>query len=181
MNSTFGSGLLLVAFAGIVGGVGTALGSAPDDVARARELLAAAHGAPPVICALAAWTVEQRYGFSAWQPPGGVADSSAALAWALERDRHESAASVLVDGLGDDDPCVREVAARLVARIESRTATDGMLRSLVATSAGTRRAAAVALGLAETTQALDPLIARLGDTDAPVRAAAAWALGGLDQ
>src|SRR6266849_10238054 len=110
MNSTFGSSLLLAAFAGIVGGVGSsAARPAPDDAARAREVLAAAHGAPAVLCALAARTVEQHYGIGPWQPPGGVADTSAALAWALEHDRHEAAAPVLIDGLADDDPCVREV------------------------------------------------------------------------
>jgi hypothetical protein len=122
--------------------------SAADEAAWARDVLAAAHGAPPVLCALAARTLEHRYGFEPWQSPGGVADTSAALAWALERTRGEGALPVLLDGLGNDDACVREFAARLVARIESRAATTGMLRALGAASAGTRHGAAVALGFA---------------------------------
>src|SRR5689334_4282278 len=99
-----------------------AAGPVVDDAAAARELLAQAHGAPAVLCALAARSVQQRYGFGPWQPPGGVGDTSTALRWALERFRGEAAVPVLLDGLGNDDACVREFAARLVAQIESRVA-----------------------------------------------------------
>jgi HEAT repeat protein len=155
--------------------------SVADEAARAREVLAAAHGAPPVLCALAARTLQRRYGFEPWQPPGSLADTSAALAWALARDRSDAAVPVLLGGLRDDDPCVQEIAARLLARIESPVATTAALVALGAVSPGTRYAAAVALGLGDASRALDPLIARLGDDDATVRAASAWALGGLDQ
>src|SRR5512146_1983003 len=147
----------------------------------ASEVLAAARGAPAILCGLAARATEGRFGGSGpWTPPMFPSDTSGALAWAIERDHGHEADSVLLAGLTADDPCVRTIAARLIARSESPVVTAGLLQALAGQSPGTRAAAAVALGLAGIEAGAGALVNRLRDTDADVRTAAAWALGGLD-
>ena len=148
-----------------------------DEAAWAREVLDASRGATRILCGLAARAVEATYGFGPWTPPAAVADSSAALHWALTWARSDDAIPVLLNGLNESDPCVRAVAARLIARARSATAAAGLVRALTSQAAGTRAAAAVALGLGEVSSAANPLIDHLGDADAEVRAASAWALG----
>ena len=177
-NVTVGrSGLSALAAVLLLNGAATSPGG---ERQWASEVLAAARGAPVILCGLAARAVEARYGNGPWTPPLPSGDTSQALTWALERDRSSASDSVLLDGLAADDPCVRSIAARLVARSESPSVTAGLIRSLAGPAAGTRAAAAVALGLTGIAAGVDPLIARLRDTDADVRTASAWALGGLD-
>jgi len=146
-----------------------------DEAAWAREVLVAARGAPRILCGLASRAVEAHFGTGPWVPPAAAADTSSALHWALEYERTAAAIPVLLDGLASDDPCVRGIAARLIARARSAVAASGLLRALTEPAAGTRAAAATALGLGDIVAATDPLIDRLGDTDTDVRAIAARA------
>src|SRR5678816_1571144 len=94
-----------------------------------RELIAAAHGAPPVVCALAAQAVD---GWGSWNdapvtplPRPGRRES-----------RHERLATddvqFLLSNLGAGDACVSELAVRLLASDESEAVTDGLVRNLAA-------------------------------------------------
>ncbi|HSD31668.1 MAG TPA: HEAT repeat domain-containing protein, partial [Gemmatimonadales bacterium] len=131
----------------------------------AAEVLAAARGAPAILCGLAAHSAEGRFGSGPWTPPIFPSDTSGALAWALGRNHGSEADPVLLAGLAADDPCVRTIAARLIARTESPAVTAGLLQALAGQSPGTRSAAAVALGLAGIEAGAGPLVNRLRDTD----------------
>jgi hypothetical protein len=86
--------------------------AAPVDVG---ELLAAAHGAPPIICALAARSVQNGWG------EGGAAPVTPLPMVEIGRDgdgrwRPFSTADEdrLLAGLASDDACVRELSVRLL-------------------------------------------------------------------
>jgi HEAT repeat protein len=154
------------------------LGAAPLDVSA---LLAAARGAPPTICALAARALRN----SGW---GGGADAPAPpLGDPLGDDdtdlRRLPAADVerLLTGLAADDDCVREMSARLLGQQhESETVAPPLVTRLGAGDAPLRSAAAFSLGLLRARAAVEPLTRTLRDAAAEVRANSAWALGLID-
>lgn len=152
-------------------------------------LLAAARGAPPIICSLAARTLSNGY----W---GGWADAPASplpdvMATPDEDDDDDmprrgrsearySAADVqrLLESLSSDDACVREVAVRVLGHEEhDPTVVNGLITRLRDQSVQLRQVAALGLGLLESDSAVTPLVQALRDTSAGVRANAAWALG----
>lgn len=142
----------------------------------AGRFLAAARGADPVICSLAAAPLGNHWGSDA---PLAVRDAESALVeWALKPSIQERDLTVLEGGLRDPDGCVRAMAARLLA-----SADEGgriLQRALGDDAPDTRRVAAQGLGYAEDRTAVAPLIRRIEDDDAGVRAAAAWALGRIE-
>ncbi|HEX6589935.1 MAG TPA: HEAT repeat domain-containing protein [Longimicrobiales bacterium] len=145
-------------------------------VADASAFLAAARGADPVLCALAAAPVGNGWGDTG--APRSDAEAGAALvAWALKPTVSERDLIVLEEGLRGADDCVRTMAARLLADAGARVLLD----ALGDANATTRRAAAEGLGFAEAPRAVPALSDRLADDDvATVRAAAAWALGRIE-
>jgi HEAT repeat protein len=161
----------------------------PDVTARAASsidvaaLLAAANGAPPVICALAAQSVRNR-GWGDWSD--APATPLAPLTAARTRDDGSDAlpdADVdrLVAALGASDACVREIAVRLLGSQRSNERVRAALVTrLGAADVATREVAAYGLGMVQGKTTIDPLIAALRDAAPTVRANAAWALGRMD-
>src|SRR3990172_2305897 len=79
-----------------------------DHAALAREVLAATHAAPPLLCGLAARAVDGRFGgWGGFAPPDAVGDASGAVRWALTERPDEAAVSVLLAGLAESDDCTR--------------------------------------------------------------------------
>ena len=145
--------------------------------ADADRFLAAARGADPVICSLAAAPLGDRWGGN--DSPPAVRDAESALVeWALKPSLAERDRNVLEAGLRDGDACVRAMAARLLAADEQGPRI--LVRALTDDAPDTRRVAAQGLGYAEDRSAVSALIRRMEDDDAGVRAAAAWALGRIE-
>ena len=153
---------------------------APSSAAAAQmdagRFLAAARGAAPVICSLAAAPLGDGWGYHG-APLDPDAAETALVAWALQPSLDERDLTLLEAGLRDADACVRVMSARLLASAEGDGARI-LARALGDESAPTRRAAAEGLGYADQPIATSALIRRLeDDDDAGVRAVAAWALG----
>ena len=159
--------------------------AAPIDVGA---LLAAANGAPAMICALAAQSVRN----SGWTDRADAPYTPLGEAPNM-RDRDEdyrgrngtqfSAADneKLLAGLASADPCVRELSLRLVAgQRNNETVNAALLTRLASPEAAMREVAAFGLGLSQPMSSIDPLIAALRDATSHVRANAAWALGRID-
>jgi hypothetical protein len=157
------------------------------DSARVRALLQVARGANPVLCEMAAMTVDGRSGWSSRMDgdfrPGGSADSLAgsAVAWVHHQDVDATSVPLLRTALADSDWCVRRLAAPLLARVHHASAVQAMLAALAASDASTREMGALALGFAEDRGSVSPLVARLRDDSPRVRATAAWALGEIER
>src|SRR5574338_494655 len=140
-----------------------------------HALVTAAHGASPLLCSYAARSV----GNVGW----GWNDAPATPL--PHADRRSSRfgplapadAQFLLDSLGAVDPCVRELAVRLLASDESDAATDGLIRRLGSTDSLVRVATTMGLGLSAPDRATGPLLRLVGDQSAGVRANAIWALG----
>ena len=103
--------------------------SEPRAALDVRELLAAAHGAPPAICALAVHAVGN-YGWSdAPATPLGTARLLRS-----HRGRRQAASiediRFLLDNLSSGDPCVRELAVRLVSEEEHADWFESQLAAL---------------------------------------------------
>ena len=157
---------------------GAGVSPAPRGAADvdANRFLAAARGADPVICALAATPLGNRWGSGA--PPTVGAPEASLVAWALKPSIDDRDLTVLEAGLRDADGCVRAMSARLLAADEAGPRI--LVGALGDDDADTRRVAAEGLGYAEDRSALPALIRRIEDDDAGVRAAAAWALGRIE-
>jgi HEAT repeat protein len=151
--------------------------AAPD----VRDLLAAVRGAPPLLCGLASGGVASGAGGYGWgwdapSPPIG-ADVMTQLDRFSRRGLTSTELRVLTDGLDEQDPCVREISARILGRTRDSATVDALFVRLSSRRAPTRAAAALALGLARPPRALGPLLRVLGDSAAAVRSNGAWALG----
>src|SRR5262249_50704292 len=83
----------------------------------------------------------------------------------------------LLASLDTPDPCVRELAVRLVADVRRDEVATGLLQRFSAAASSLRMTAALGLGIAEPLQAVEPLIKATRDDAAGVRANAVWALG----
>lgn len=184
--------LLALGVALLVGHGGQPLGSATGardrtappraglatTAADAGRFLAAARGASPVICSLAAGPVGD-----GWGNGGAPLDQDAAEAdlveWAFQPSMTGEDLTVLEAGLRDGDLCVRAMAARLLGHA-GRDGARILSAALGEASAATRRAAVEGLGYAKDPTTTPALIRRLEDSDPGVRASAAWALGRLE-
>lgn len=152
--------------------------AAPTAAGDPRSFLAAARGADPVICALAAAPVGNGWGDTGAPRPDDEVGAPL-VAWALQPSIDDRDLIILEEGLRGSDDCVRTMAARLLAESEGGPAI--LLDVLDDPSPTVRRAAAEGLGFAEAATATAPLARRLADDDdAGVRAAAAWALGRIE-
>lgn len=155
---------------------------APQGPLDVGSLLAAAHGAPPMICALALHAV----GNGRW---GRWADAPATPLGAVgvddnrdERERQLSAADEdrLLTGLASDDACVRELSVRLLGDHGNTRIANALITRLTSSDASLRTIAAAGLGLVSLETGVDGLIAALRDGTPAVRANSAWALGRIE-
>ena len=162
--------------------------TAVGDSARVRQLLESARGVNGLVCDLAARTVDGRSGW--WSGSDAVAAISSSgdslardlVTWMHHREIDAVAVPVLRNALADTDPCVRRLAAPLLARIRDRSARQAMLAALSAGEASVREMGALALGFAGDTSGVAPLERQLRDDSSPrVRATAAWALGEIER
>jgi HEAT repeat protein len=160
---------------------GTAVASV--DPARVQAFLGAVRGTSAVACELAARTVEGRNWNGRGSVDGSAADSAArTLVYDVVdgSGADPAAIPVLRAALGDDDSCVRRLAAPLLGRIDEPQAATALLAALADARPTTRHAAAVGLAYVNRARAVDvqaSLVKALGDAEADVRAASAWALG----
>lgn len=156
-----------------------ATGYAPMDVAA---LLTAAHGAPPMICALAARSV-RNYG---WGNSGEAPSTPlGAAAMVINRDNGDTQlpqADVdrLFTALASDDACVRELSVRMLGNQRADAVASAFVTRLASPDAAMREVAAFGLGMTQPKTAIDPLIGALRDATPGVRANSAWALGRID-
>ncbi len=158
---------------------------APRDSALAEALLAAARGADPLLCALAARVVKGRFGWGgthleAHPLTGSDPQLIELLRVAGNGFRDSAVVNVLRPALDDPDPCVRRFAIPLLGRTRHPSAASTLRRALREPDAATREAAALGLGYADDHGAAPSLIGLLGDDASAVRAAAAWALGEIE-
>ncbi|MBX6365102.1 MAG: HEAT repeat domain-containing protein [Gemmatimonadetes bacterium] len=156
------------------GDVGAA---SPADTVHARAVLAAARGASPLLCAMAARSLEGWGGGWSAAPIPGDEVVRATLRWTGGERPSAEAATLLAGAVGDADACVRRIGATLAGRSRDPAAVRALRSALGAAAAATRAAAALGLGFARDTGSLAPLGAALRDDAAEVRATAAWALG----
>src|SRR5688572_27836003 len=115
-----------------------------------RELLVAARGVSPVLCALAADAV---WGFGwrgGWDdaPSTPLGSAMRARIRDLPRDTLETAeVRMLLDSLATDDVCVRELSVRLLGRQGGETVASGLIERLGSSVPSMREIAALDLGL----------------------------------
>ena len=144
-------------------------------------LLAAAHGAPPLICALASQSIRGWWGDQADAP-------STPLAGVLPRSNREVRDSALAAGdadkllaaLASNDACVRELSIRVLGEQQSERVTTALIARLSSPDASMREVASYGLGMVEPPGATDALITTLRDEVPAVRANSAWALGRIE-
>ena len=166
---------------------------APADGFDVGALLAAANGAPPVICSLAAQAVRNG-GWGGW---GDIPSTALPVVELPQRSHHRRSddddddehpsrqltaadAQQLLQALGSSDPCVRELSIRLIGIADDSLVAPGLVSRLKSDNAPLRALAAVGLGLVDAEGSADQLIGVLRDADAAVRANAAWALGRME-
>jgi HEAT repeat protein len=152
-------------------------GRAPGSL-DVRDLIAAARGAPASLCMLAAEAVGNgwhHWGDAPATPLPRPGDGASG------RERRDPLPSTdvrfLLESLGVSDPCVRELAVRLLGREETEEVALGLEARLIAPDSATRVVAAFGLGLTEPMRSVDPLVRATRDESPGVRANAVWALG----
>ena len=154
-------------------------------------LLTAARGAPAPICALASQAVGNgNWGnWGAPVPPlrglvaaGADADEDSDEMGHRRGERYSSAdVQRLLDALGSDDACVRQISVNLLGREDDDPAVvSGLTTRLRDSNVQMRQVAAIGLGLVEGESAVQPLVQALRDTSIAVRANSAWALGRIE-
>jgi HEAT repeat protein len=149
-------------------------------------LLDAAHGAPPIICALAAHSVgNSGWGYWTDAPSTPLSRAGAEYERDWERDRTRNLLSAadedrLLAGLASDDACVRELSVRVLSEQTGDRVANALETRLTSPDASLRAIAAFGLGLSDSRTAADALIKTLHDATAAVRANSAWALGRLE-
>src|SRR5262245_50073071 len=142
-----------------------------------RELIESARGAPAPLCACAARSLNNWGWVDAPASPLGrsVGERN------LERRRiSDEDVRFLLASLDTPDPCVRELAVRLVSGVERDEVVAGRVQRCASDDSSLRMTAALGLGLAERRQAVDPLIRATRDNASSVRANAVWALGRME-
>lgn len=156
----------------------------PDDSTTLAGLLAAARGANPVLCGLAARAVEQEWGDffpgDVTLPASGGGAVLPTVPALLRMLRNPAVVTPLGAAIADRDPCVRRLAAPLLGRTRQPRAVELLRNALAEHNADVRAAGALGLGFAQHAGTVAPLIAALRDSAPQVRAMAAWALGEIE-
>jgi HEAT repeat protein len=153
-----------------------------DSEVDVAALLAAARGAPPAICSLAADAV-RGYGWGDWSDaPSTPLPRTESLRRSDRDGTPLPAADIqrLLEALGSDDACVRELSVRVLGHQDGEPVVSGLLSRLRSNDAPMREVAALGLGLVEPAAAVDPLIQSLRDATPGVRANSVWALGRIE-
>ena len=155
------------------------------DSASVAAIVSAVRGTSPVLCELAARTVEQQGGWGGGVGPWKLRaprDASVRSAIdAVNQDKLPAAVvPLLAASLGDDDACVRRVAAPLLGRMDTPASLQALRSALRDANAATREAAAIGLGYSENAAAIPALLAGLQDAAPRVRMACALALGEIE-
>lgn len=147
----------------------------PLDVAA---LIAAAQGTSPMMCSLAARSVGNGWGngMDVPAPPLGRETMQAFDRGDIDR-LPEADVQRLFAAMETNDPCVREVAVRLIGEQDSARVVSGLIARLTASDPALRAVAAMGLGLTRPVAAVSALEGALRDAQAAVRANTAWALG----
>ncbi|MFO0581502.1 MAG: hypothetical protein U0229_04445 [Anaeromyxobacter sp.] len=145
-----------------------------------RDLLTAARGAAPALCALAIDGVGHGggHGFDAPSLPVTSAMRERLRGRAPAPSAEETRA--LVAALGAGDPCERHMAATLLGRSDSAPLAAEVAGRLGAAAAPERAAVLLALGTMEASAQAAPVARALADGAREVRANAAWALGRME-
>jgi HEAT repeat protein len=157
--------------------------SAAPAAIDVAALLAAARGAPPLICGLAARSISN--GNWGWWSDVPASPLGAATR-ALDGDRRsiedlpDADVTRVLDAMASDDACVREMSVRLVGHQDESRVAAPLISKLSSPDASVRVVAALGLGLVDAQRAVDPLIGTLRDATAEVRANSAWALGRIE-
>jgi HEAT repeat protein len=137
-----------------------------------RALIASARGAPTVLCEYAARSLQSGWG---WK------DAPASPLGSRKRPFRsrltDEDVQFLLSSLDTPDPCVRELAVRLVAEDDRDDVATGLIQRLASSDSSIRTVAALGLGIAAPQRAVDPLIKATNDASVGVRADALWALG----
>lgn len=152
-----------------------------DDPATVTAILTAVRGANPLLCELAVRTVETQWGWSGFglRAPRD-ATTRAAVEVINQRRTGIQSVAALAAALGDDDACVRRIAAPLLGRVDHPSALAALRTALHDQRPETREAAAIGLGYTENTAAIPALLGGLQDAVARVRAASAMSLGEIE-
>ncbi len=161
---------------------GPASSEQPAPALDVGALLEAAHGAPPVICALAAHAIRNT-GWGYWTDAPSTPLARAGAEFERDQERNQLPAADedrLLAGLASDDACVRELSVRLLSGQTGDRVANALESLLTSPNASLRAIAAFGLGLSEPRTAADALIKTLHDATAAVRANSAWALGRID-
>ena len=155
--------------------------AAPD----AAGFLAALSGTPPIACALVVRTVGNRWGSGSVRPyvrvPLGETPEERALAeWSWSSRLTAADTETLFQGLGATDPCVRRVAATLLAAVADPDVRSRIRRRVADTRGPERLAALTALAGREDTASAALLRDLLANADVELRRSAAWGLGTME-
>lgn len=146
-----------------------------------QSILDAARGAPRELCRLAAAAVNNGNWGRAGDAPVTPLGPSARPDRRTDADSFSAAdRALLLAGVENSDPCVRELSVRMLGRDESATVRDAFAERLTSADSAIREVAAFGLGMVDADGAAAPLIRALKDHAAGVRANAAWALGRAD-
>src|SRR4051794_33203598 len=152
---------------------------APLDV---TALLAAARGAPPMICGLASRAV-RNYGWGdrSDAPASPLGSFTTSSGYDFDRGQLPAAdVQRLMAGLSSDDACVREMSVRLIGNQKPDAVAGELISRLGSPDVALRTISALGLGLVEAPASVDPLIRALRDAASDVRANSAWALGRIE-
>lgn len=152
------------------------------DSSAVVALVESARGANPVMCELAARSLESQWGWGS----GDMdirAPRDASVRAAIEQTRRKTPPGMvaqLAASLRADDACVRRLAAPLLARVRTLTANQALRLALQSDQPATREAAALGLGFTGDPAVIPALLAGLQDAEPRVRVACAWALGEIE-
>lgn len=160
------------------------LTQAPAGSGSIDAFLGAVRGANPVLCDLAARSIDGRWGWSNGygNVPAGSRDARTQeiLRTVTSELQDPSVVPALRTALSDADPCVRRMAAPLLGRMNAPQAFAALQSALRAEDAATREMAALGLGFADDARAVPGLVEALRDAVPAVRAMSAWALGATE-
>jgi len=157
-------------------------GSPTADSAAVVAIIESVRGANPVLCELAARSVENQWGWGGQYDLRATRDPLARAALEVSRGHRPPPAAVapLAAALRDGDACVRRVAAPLLGRVRTPAALAALRTALRDEHADAREAAAIGLGYSEDRSTIPALLAGIQDAEPRVRAASAWALGEIE-
>ena len=155
------------------------------DSAQVARFLTALGSADPVICEMAVDNIGNGWGWHSRRAAVGVlhdrSQAERAARNAFSNDVEDpKAVPLLVDRLGDPNPCVRRAAARMLGSDRSDLARRMLRAKLRDPQPLIREAAAFGAGQRDDHEAYDDLVRGLKDPEVSVVRMSVWALGELE-